>query len=289
MTESEESRLPVHFSFTCFEQVMANELLKEELDRLRKSFQEISRHRAYDFRFSASFLLSSFLLEKLIALQSKPAHNAEQDSKKTGKSPAVSNHQNRNNQIQVPRSRAAPGSRRPPVQRPKAYPPDGMSIDESDPESESMHGDFSNGWEDDFHHMGVPSYRRSQSKNMKRQPKLPPAHPPSFKRSRIIEEVPGPSSCGNFIEYSSSGPSHASMGAVRASMPYEFADNCTDLSEEPPIIYSKGAGFSPNDAPRRTTPSILKTSSLVGGNVNDRSFPQKPPPVGGSFFDPRFH
>ncbi|KAL5971385.1 hypothetical protein TSMEX_000884, partial [Taenia solium] len=258
----------------CSEQVMANELLKEELDRLRKSFQEISRHRA-------------FLLEKLIALQSKPAHNAEQDSKKTGKSPAVPNHQSRNNQIQ--RSRAPPGIRRPTIQRPKAYPPDGISVDESDPESESMHGDFSNGWEDDFHHMGVPSYRRSQSKNVKRQPKLPPAHPPSFKRSRIIEEVPGPSSCGNFIEYSSSGPSHASMGAVRASMPYEFADNCTDLSEEPPIIYSKGAGFSPNDAPRRTTPSILKTSSLVGGNVNDRSFPQKPPPVGGSFFDPRFH
>lgn len=137
--------------------------------------------------------------------------------------------------------------------------------------------------------MGVPSYRRPQSKNVKRQPKLPPAHPPPFKRSRIIEEVPGPSSRGNFIEYNPSGPSHASMGAVRASMPYEFADNCTDLSGEPPIIYSKGAGFAPNEAPRRTTPSILKNSSLVGGNVNDRSFPQKPPPVSGGFFDPRFH
>ncbi|EUB62320.1 hypothetical protein EGR_02773 [Echinococcus granulosus] len=248
----------------CSEQVMANELLKEELDRLRKSFQEISRHRA-------------FLLEKLIALQSKSTQNIEQDGKKTGKSPAVQNSQNRNNQIQ--RSRAAPTNRRPPIQRPKAYPPDGMSVDESDPESESMPGDFNNGWEDDFRHMGVPSYRRPQSKNVKRQLKLPPAHAPSFKRSRMIEEVPGPSSRGNFIDYSPSGPSHSSLGGARASMSYEFADICTDLSEEPPIIYSKGAGFPSNEAPRRTTPSILKTSSIVGGNVNDRPFTQKPPPL----------
>ncbi|VDM31245.1 unnamed protein product [Hydatigera taeniaeformis] len=258
----------------CSEQVMANELLKEELDRLRKSFRELSRHRA-------------FLLEKLIAMQSKAAHNVEQDSKRAGKSSTVQNHQNRNNQIQ--RSRVAPTTRRPSIQRSKVYPPDGMSVDESDPESMASPGDFSNGWEDDFHHMGVPGYRRPQSKNVKRQPKLPSAHPSSFKRSRIIEEVPGPSSRGNFIEYNPSGSSHASMGSVRTSLPYEFADSCTDLSEEPPIIYSKGAGFTPNETPRRATPNILKTSSFVGGNVNDRSFPQKPPPVSGSFFDSRFH
>ena len=59
----------------------ANELLKEELDRLRKGFQEIARHRAYGFTFLFNIFLS-FLLEKVISLQSKPGQNAVQDCKK---------------------------------------------------------------------------------------------------------------------------------------------------------------------------------------------------------------
>lgn len=148
------------------------------------------------------------------------------------------------------------------------------------------HGDFDNGWEDDFPHMGIPSYRRSQTKGMKRQPKLPQVHQQtSFKRSRVIEEDPGPSSRSNFVGFSPPGPSHTSMPGVRTAMPYETPD----MSEEPPIIYSKSAGYPLNEVPRRSNPSIIRNSSLVGGNANERSYTQNTPSVSGNYYGPRIN
>lgn len=150
--------------------------------------------------------------------------------------------------------------------------------------------------------MAGPSYRRPPmappSKNVKRQPvKMIPqsSHAPAFKRPRIIDDEPGPSSRGNYAN---------SHGGIRSQMPYDYAaDNATDFSEEPPLIYSKSAssvsasGYPMSESgPRRTTPNILKpsttSSSIVsGGNVSDRLFnPPKPSPLsGGGYYGPRIH
>ncbi|VUZ43276.1 unnamed protein product [Hymenolepis diminuta] len=276
----------------CSEQVLANELLKDEMEKLRKKLQEVSRHRA-------------FLLEKLVKSQSKTAQNSAPETKRSVKSSSNQNPQNRNAQSQP--NRAPPIKLRTPAQRPKAYPREEMPYEESDPESDNT-GDFGNGWEDDFNHMPGPSYRRPQCvvqppppppKNVKRpQPPPPvkmshpqphPPHTPAFKRPRIIDNEPGPSSRGS---YGNNFHQHQNSG-MRSQMSYDYSgDNGSDFSEDPPIIYSKSASSTVSSYPanesgvsRRPAPSILRpaSASVSGGNVSDRLFNHpRPPSVSGN-------
>ncbi|VDD74326.1 unnamed protein product [Mesocestoides corti] len=285
MTETDES-VPLKdryesLKILCSEQILANELLKDELDRLRKSFREISRHR-------------TFLLEKLVSQQSKSATKFDHESNRINKVSSAQHQQNRSSHPQ--RSRILQSDRRTSVQVAGVHSREGLTVDESDPESESLHEDFDNGWGEDFHDVDTSSYRRPQLRNLKRQPKLAPSpHPPlslhnktSFKRPRMIVDAPGPSSRGDYVDYNSPGPSHSPGGGAR-TLSYEVASNGDDLSEEPPLIYSKGVGFPLSNVTRRNNSGIIRTSPVVGGNGSDRTFSQKPPTVGGGYIGPRLH
>ncbi|VDO06107.1 unnamed protein product [Rodentolepis nana] len=273
----------------CSEQVLANELLKDEMEKLRKKLQEVTRHRA-------------FLLEKLIQSQSKTAQNTVSENKRPAKPSTNQNFQTRNAQHQ--RNRAPPVKLRAPVQRPKSFSREEMPYEESDSESDNM-GEFENGWQDDFNHMPGPSYRRPQCiaqppppKNVKRSqpPPLKMSHPqphsshtPTFKRPRIIDSEPGPSSRGS---YGNNYHQHQNSG-IRSEVHYNYSgDNGSDFSEEPPIIYSKSATSVVSSSPanessvsRRPAPSILRpaSASVSGGNVTDRLFNHpRPPSVSGN-------
>lgn len=124
--------------------------------------------------------------------------------------------------------------------------------------------------------MPVPSYRRSQGPNLKRQPKL---------ASTVVNRSnPGPSNDSQpafkrpKMAVAPFGQTSRSQNFSSPVKSFEVTDNSNgvdDFSEEPPLIYSKSVGYQ-GDASRRSTvgASIVKTSPVVSGST--RMYLQKP-------------
>ncbi|BHF77125.1 hypothetical protein SprV_0502022800 [Sparganum proliferum] len=215
MAESDET-IPLKdryesLKLLCREQVLANELLKDEIERLRKCFEEVSKHRTY-------------LLEKLLSCRHESSAAGDTvpcrqeqftQSMSSERRPSVSQHL----------TSVAPSS----TSRRNKGSHNELSLDGSDADNDSWHGDYDNGWDDGLQ---TPNYRRSVKRHPKsmsgpkagHQPDNGSGTPQAFKKPR--------------------------MNSVMSSVSRDYYPATTSLStrpaddfcEEPPLIYSSARG-----------------------------------------------